>query len=101
MITGVSIPQLLIYVVIIAACAGLVYVALRQFGVAIPDWVIQVVWITVVAFVIIFAIKLVSSMGSEIQRTSSWQGGFERRDEGEDLSLETMGASPGYPLPAS
>lgn len=59
---GVGIGQLLIYVVIIAACVALVYVALRQFNVTIPPWVIQVFWIVVVAFVVIFAIRLVLSM---------------------------------------
>jgi len=38
-----------------------VYVALRQFGVGIPGWVVQIFWIVVVAFVVIFAIKLVMS----------------------------------------
>lgn len=61
-ITGVSLGQLLIYIVIIAACVALVYVALRQFGVSIPGWVAQVFWIVVVAFVVIFAIKLVLGM---------------------------------------
>jgi len=59
---GLSIGQLLIYVVVIAACIALVYVALRQFGVAIPGWVVQVFWIVAVAFVVICAIKLVLSM---------------------------------------
>lgn len=53
------IPQLLIYVVIVAACIALMYVALRKFGIAIPDWVIQCFWIVVVAAVVIFCIRLV------------------------------------------
>ncbi len=57
-----SFGQILIAVVIIAACVALVYVALNKFGVGIPDWVIQVFWIVVVAFVVIFAIRLVLSM---------------------------------------
>ena len=58
-VSGYSLAELLIAVVIIAACVALVYVALNQFGIAIPPWVVQVFWICVVAFVIIFAIRLV------------------------------------------
>ncbi len=57
-----SIGSIAIAVVIIAAVVGLVYVALRQFNVAIPAWVVQVFWILVVAFVVIAAIRLVLSM---------------------------------------
>jgi hypothetical protein len=59
---GYSLGQLAIFVVIIAAVVALVYVALRQFGITIPPWVVQVFWIIVVAFVVIAAIKLVLSM---------------------------------------
>jgi hypothetical protein len=59
---GYSIGQIAIAVVIVAAVVALVYIALRQFGIAIPDWVVQVFWVLIVAFVIIFAIKLVLSM---------------------------------------
>jgi hypothetical protein len=59
---GYSIGQIAIAVVIVAAVVALVYIALRQFGIQIPDWVVQVFWVLIVAFVIIFAIKLVLSM---------------------------------------
>jgi hypothetical protein len=59
---GYSIGQIAIAVVIVAAVVALVYIALRQFGIAIPEWVVQVFWVLIVAFVIIFAIKLVLSM---------------------------------------
>lgn len=59
---GLSVVDLAIYVVIIAAVVALVYVALRQFGIGIPEWVKQVFWIVVVAFVVIVAIKLVAGM---------------------------------------
>lgn len=54
-----SIGQLLIGGVILAACVALVYIAMRQFGVAIPQWVVQVFWVLVVAVVIIFSIRFV------------------------------------------
>ncbi len=57
-----GIADIAIMIVVIAAIVALVYVALRQFGVSIPAWVQQIFWIVVVAFVVIFAIKLVVSM---------------------------------------
>lgn len=57
-----GIGQLAIYVVIIAAVVALVFVALRQFGIAIPGWVAQIFWILVVAFVVILAIRFVLTM---------------------------------------
>lgn len=59
---GWSFGEMAIAVVIVAAVVALVWVALRQFGVGIPAWVIQVFWILVVAFVVILAIRLVMSM---------------------------------------
>lgn len=61
-IRSLSFGELAIAVVVIAAVVALVYVALRQFGVAIPAWVQQVFWIIVVAFVVIMAIRLVMGM---------------------------------------
>ncbi len=54
--------DILIFIVIIAACVALVYVALNQFGVSIPPWVMQVFWICVVAVVVIMAIRFVLSL---------------------------------------
>jgi hypothetical protein len=60
---GMSIPQLIIWLIIIAACFGIVLVALPAMGVVIPGWVITIFWILVVAFVAIAAIKLLMKMG--------------------------------------
>lgn len=57
-----SFGQIAIAIVVIAAVIGLLLVACRQFGVSIPDWLVQVFWIVVAACVIIFAIRLVLSM---------------------------------------
>lgn len=57
-----GVVEIAIAIVIIAAIVALVYVALRQFGVSIPAWVQNVFWIVVVAFVIIFAIRIVAGM---------------------------------------
>lgn len=57
-----SFVDFLIFIVIVAACVALVYVALRQFGITIPPWVVQVFWIVVVAVVVIFAIRFVAGL---------------------------------------
>lgn len=59
---GWTFTNILIAIVVIAACVALVYVALRQFGIGIPPWVIQCFWIVVVAFVVILCIRIVTSM---------------------------------------
>lgn len=61
-ISSWGLSDILIAVVIIAACVALVWIALRQFKVTIPDWVIQVFWILVVCVVVIFAIRFVTSL---------------------------------------
>lgn len=61
-VAGWSIGELAIALVIVAAVVALVYIAFRQFGITIPAWVVQVFWVIVVAFVVIFAIRLVMSM---------------------------------------
>jgi uncharacterized protein (DUF983 family) len=57
-----SFGEIAIAIVIIGAVVGVVYVALRQFGVAIPAWVVQIFWIVVVAIVAILAIRLLLSL---------------------------------------
>ena len=57
-----GIGDIAILIVVICAVVALVYIALQQFKVQIPGWVIQVFWVLVVACVIIAAIRLVLSM---------------------------------------
>lgn len=59
---GWTVVNIAILIVVIAAVVALVYIALRQFGITVPPWFVQVLWILVVAFVVILAIKLVASM---------------------------------------
>lgn len=59
---GYSLVQIAVAIVIIAAICALVTIAMRQFGVAIPPWVIQVFWVVVITVVIILAIKMVGSL---------------------------------------
>lgn len=62
LIYGWSLTELAIAVVLVAAVCALVFVALRQFGIAIPDWVVQVFWILVVAMVVIAAIRFLAAL---------------------------------------
>lgn len=59
---GLTLQNILIGIVIIAAAVALVYLALRVFEIRIPEWVVQVFWIVGAAFFVILAIKLVFSM---------------------------------------
>lgn len=60
LISGYSISQLAIAIVIIAAICALVFIALRQFGIAIPAWVQSVFWVVVCACVVVLAIRFVA-----------------------------------------
>lgn len=62
MIAGLTFVQILKRVVIIAACIALMYVALTQFGIVIPAFVIQCLWIVAVAVIVLLAIKIVAEM---------------------------------------
>lgn len=62
MIRGWGVGEIAIFVVVVAAIIALVYIGLTQFGVKIPGWVMQIFWVLVVAFVVIFAIRLLLSM---------------------------------------
>ncbi len=57
-----GITEIIIAVIVIAACIGILFVALRQFGVAIPGFAVQIFWICVCAFVAILAIRFVLSL---------------------------------------
>ena len=54
---GYSIVQLVIMAIIVCAVIGIGLVAIRASGVQVPGWVMQIVWIVVIAVVAIFAIK--------------------------------------------
>lgn len=61
-IAGLSFVQILILIVVITACVALVVIALRKFGIQLPEWFTQVILIVVVAVVVIIAIKFVAGM---------------------------------------
>jgi hypothetical protein len=58
---GLGFGELLIWVIAVAAAVAIVYVALNHFGIRIPDWAAKIFWIIVVAFVAIFALRLLFS----------------------------------------
>ncbi len=55
-------PDLFIAIIIVGACIGIVLVALRVFGLSIPEWAKQIFWIVVVCCVAILAIRFVASL---------------------------------------
>ena len=59
---SLSFPDVLIYIIIIGACIAITYIALRQFGVVIPAFVIQIFWIVVAVVMAILAIRFIMSL---------------------------------------
>ncbi len=55
-----TLENILIAVVIVAAMVALVWIALREFKITIPPWVLQILWVVAVAFVVIMAIKFLT-----------------------------------------
>jgi hypothetical protein len=53
-----GIMQWIIIIIALIAAIGILYVVIGVTGVAIPSWIITIGWILGVAFVAIFAIKL-------------------------------------------
>jgi hypothetical protein len=56
-----TLVELAIWVVVLAGVAALVFIALREFKITIPPWVVQAFWVVVVGLAIIFAIRLLAS----------------------------------------
>jgi hypothetical protein len=54
--------NVLIAVVIVAACVAVVYIALRAYGITVPPWVAQIGWVLVVAVVAVLAIRFLLSL---------------------------------------
>jgi hypothetical protein len=61
-VTSWGLVDILCMVVIVAACVALVAVGVRKMGWKIPEWLVQVFVICIVAVVIIFAIRFVASL---------------------------------------
>jgi hypothetical protein len=63
---GYSMVQLGVIVIVVAAVIGIVYVILRQMGVMIPPFIVQIMWILLAAFVGILALYFLVSMVGRI-----------------------------------
>ena len=61
-VSGYSVGQLAVAIVIISAVVALALEALHQFGIAIPAWVQHCFWILIVAVVVIACIRLVLTL---------------------------------------
>lgn len=61
-VRGWSLGEMLVLVIVIAACLAVAFVALHQFGIHVPEWVIHIAWIVAVAFVAIIAIRFLLTM---------------------------------------
>ena len=59
---GVGLAQVLIYIIVIAAAIGILFLALKYFGVQIPPIAVQIFWICLVAFLAIVAIRFLLSL---------------------------------------
>ena len=59
---GLGLPELLVWIVVIAAGVAIVCVLLKVFGVAPPPWFITICWICLAAAVGVLAIRFVFSL---------------------------------------
>ena len=59
---AMGIGEIAIAVIIIAAIVAVVLIVLRKMNIPIADWVMQIFWILVIAFVGVCAVKLLLSM---------------------------------------
>jgi hypothetical protein len=64
---GYSVLQLLLIVIVIAAAVAITVVVLRQMGMAIPPFIITILWILVAAFVgvvaLVFLFRMIGNVG--------------------------------------
>lgn len=59
---GMSFGEMAIAVVVLAGICALVIIAVRAFGLSIPPWFVQAMWVLVIVVVIVFAIRFISTM---------------------------------------
>ena len=52
----------IIAIIIVCACIGILYIALRQFGIEIPQWLVRIIVICIVAVVAIAAVRFVLTL---------------------------------------
>lgn len=52
-----GIGEIVIAVILIAAVVAILFIAVNAMGVQIPNWVVQIFWVVVIAVVAILAIR--------------------------------------------
>jgi hypothetical protein len=57
-----GIPELAVWLIIVAAIVAVVLIVLRAMGIAVPAWVVQILWVIAIAAVGILAIRLLLSL---------------------------------------
>lgn len=66
MFKGMSILQVLMWLIVVAGAVGILFIVCNTIGIAIPSFVIQIFWVCVVVALAILAIQFI---GSLINRT--------------------------------
>lgn len=51
-----------VWIIIVAAVVAIVFIACKAMGVTIPGWVVQVLWILVIAAVCVWAVKFLMTL---------------------------------------
>jgi hypothetical protein len=59
---GLNIGELAILIIVIAGIVGIVFLVLREMGIAIPAFVIRIFWIVVCIFLAVLAIRFLMTM---------------------------------------
>ena len=57
-----SITNIILAIIVVAGMIGIMYVALHEFGIAIPPFIITVLWIVLVVIICCAAVKFISFM---------------------------------------
>jgi hypothetical protein len=59
---GLSIIQLALLLIVCAGIVAVVMVILKQIGVAVPEWIVRILWIVFAVVVGVVAIKFIASL---------------------------------------
>ena len=57
-----SLGDILVAIIVIAACIAIVVIAVHKFGIVIPPWAVQMFWVVVVAVAASIAIRILLSL---------------------------------------
>lgn len=60
--SGWSFGEVLIAIVVVLACIAVVWVGTQAMGITIPQWLVRILAICIIAVVVIFAIKFLLSV---------------------------------------